>query len=146
MVVPPQARGPNHTKGQVFQYTIDLNEKKRKKRKLPDRKKERTPTKTIVEKLPETRIPSRTPEEITAAEEKRLVARREYDRKRNKNPDHREKQRLLAQQRRPIAKETGRCKSCTKAAIPGQTRCEACAESYRQSRRRSEAGRRTTTK
>ena len=131
--------GGNHTEGQVFQYIIDLNEEKRKKRKQPNRKNETAPTKNIVEKLPKTRIPSGTPEEITAAEEKGLVARREYDRKRNKNPERSEKQRLLAQQRRRVAKETGRCESCTTSAIPGQTRCEACAESHRQSRRRSDS-------
>ena len=135
----PVCTGVNHTEGQVFQYTIDLNEKKRKKRKQPDRKYEEAPTNNIVEKLPETLIPSGTPEEITAAEEKKRVARREYDRKRTKIPERREKQRLLAQQRRRVAKETGRCKSCTEPAIPGLTRCETCAESHRQSGRRSDA-------
>ena len=52
--------------------------------------------------------------------------------------------RRLVQERRQKAKEASKCRDCSKPAIPGQTRCEACAESHRQSRRRSDAKRRAT--
>ena len=54
--------------------------------------------------------------------------------------------RRLAQEQRRIAKATGKCKSCPAPAIPGQTRCPACAEVHRQSRRLSDARRRAAAK
>ena len=82
--------------------------------------------------------PSRTPEDIAAAEEKSRVARREYDEKRNNSQDPREYHRHYAQEQRQKAKELGKCRDCSKPAIPGQTRCPTCAENHRQSRRRNE--------
>ena len=141
----PARAGVNHTEGQVFQYTIDLT-KKRKKRKPPDRREKKAPAKAIAKMQPTKPAPSRTPEEIAAAGEKRRERRREYDQKRSKNPDRMEQGRLNAQARRQIAKATGKCKSCPEPAIPGQTRCPNCSEQHRQSRRRSDARRRTLAK
>ena len=137
--------GVRHTERQVFQYTIDLT-KKRKKRRQPDRREKKAPAKATAKKQPTKPAPSRTPEEIAAAEEKKRGHRREYDRKRSKNPDRMEQGRLNAQARRQIAKATGKCKSCPEPAIPRQTRCPTCAEAHRQSRRRSDAKRRAAAK
>ena len=141
----PAPAGVGHTEGEVFQYTIDLT-KKRKKRRQPDRREKKAPAKAIAKKQPTKPAPSRTPEEIAAAEEKKRGHRREYDRKRSKNPDRMEQGRLNAQARRQIAKATGKCKSCPEPAIPRQTRCPTCAEAHRQSRRRRDAKRRPAAK
>ena len=133
----PVFTGFNHTKGQVFQYTIDLNRKK-KSRKQPDWDEKKAPVRTIAKEHPVKLAPSRTPEDIAAAEEKSRVARREYDEKRNNSQDPREYHRRYAQEQRQKAKELGKCRDCSKPAIPGQTRCPTCAENHRQSRRRNE--------
>ena len=90
--------------------------------------------------------PSKTPGETAAAEETSQVAHREYEQARNRNPERMEYNRRLAQERRRIAKATGKCKSCPAPAIPGQSRCTDCAEHHRQSRRRSDAVRRAAAK
>ena len=132
-----QLKGINHTEGQVFQYTIDLNRKKRS-RKQPDWDEKKAPVRTIAKEHPVKLAPSRTPEDIAAAEEKSRVARREYDEKRNNSQDPREYHRRYAQEQRQKAKELGKCRDCSKPAISGQTRCPTCAENHRQSRRRNE--------
>ena len=137
--------GVRHTEGQVFQYTIDLT-KKRKKRRQPDRREKKAPAKAIAKKQPTKPAPSRTPEEIAAAKETSQVARREYEQARNRNPERMEYNRRLAQEQRRIAKATGKCRGCPKPAIPEQTRCPRCAEHHRQSRRRSDAKRRAAAK
>lgn len=45
-----------------------------------------------------------------------------------------------------LIKELGQCRDCNSPAIPGQTRCEKCAEAHRQSNRRSDARRRAAAK
>ena len=72
----PARTGVSHTEGQVFQHTIDLT-KKRKRHKQPDRREKKAPAKAIAKKQPTKPAPSRTPEEIAAAEETSQVARRE---------------------------------------------------------------------
>ena len=134
----PAGAGLNHTERQVLQYTIDLNKKKRIRRRQPDWDEKKAPVKTIAKEQLRKPAPSRTPEDITAAEEKSRVARREYDEKRNKSQDRREYHRGYAQEQRQKAKELGKCRDCSKPAIPGQTRCPTCAENHRQSRRRNE--------
>ena len=144
LVCPAQA-GANAIERQVFQYTIDLN-KKRPRRRQPDRDEKKAPIKTTAREQLRKPAPSKTPEEIAAAEEKRQVARREYDRQRNKSPERVEYQRLYAQKRLHRARELGKCRNCSKPAIPGQSRCETCAEQHRQSRMRSYAERRAADK
>ena len=61
---------------------------------------------------------------------------------RSQHPERKEYQRLHEQKKRERAKELGPCRNCSKPAIPGQSRCETCAEHHRQSRRRSDANRR----
>ena len=129
----------NHTEGQVFQYTIDLNQKGRKRRRQPDLNQIKAPVKTIAKEQPIEPAPSKTPEDIAAAEEKSRVARREYDKKRNKGQERKDNHRRYAQEQRQTARELGKCRDCSKPAIPGQTRCESCAENHRQSRRRRAA-------
>ena len=72
--------------------------------------------------------------------------RREYERVRSQHPERKEYQRLHEQKKRERAKELGPCRNCSKPAIPGQSRCETCAENHRQSRRRSDAKRRAAVK
>ena len=61
-------------------------------------------------------------------------------------PEHMEYNWSLAQEQRQKAKELGKCRISPNPAIPGQTRCSDCAEHHRQSRRRSDAGRRAVGK
>ena len=49
--------------------------------------------------------------------------------------------RLQAQEHRRKARELGLCRDCCQSAIPAQTRCEACAENHRLSRRQWQARR-----
>ena len=86
------------------------------------------------------------PEDIAAAEEKSRVIRREYDKKRNESPERREYHRRCAEEQRQRAKLLGKCRNCSRTAIPGQTRCPTCAEHHQQSRRRSDAKRRAMAK
>ena len=79
--------------------------------------------------------PKQTPEE-----------RKEYERKRNQTPERKEWTSQFQQKQRRIAKEKGKCRSCPEPAIPGQVRCEKCAEKNRQSCRKSAAARRARKK
>ena len=71
---------------------------------------------------------------LTRKVKKTPTKREEYDRARSQTPERKEYRRQLDK----IAKETSKCVSCPNLAIKDQTRCEACAEKHRQSRRRSE--------
>jgi hypothetical protein len=77
-----------------------------------------------------------------AAQEAKLMRRREYERARSKSPERMEYNRRLAQEQRQKAKELGKCRNCSEPAILHQTRCPACAEAHRQSSRLSDARRR----
>ena len=81
--------------------------------------------------------PRRTPEE-------KREARRLYERARNRPPERTEYRRRYAEEQRQRAKLLGKCRNCSKPAIPGQSRCFSCAEAHRQSPRRSYAKRRGT--
>ena len=70
----------------------------------------------------------------------------EYEQVRNKSPERIEYQGLYAQKRLQRARKLGKCRNCSKPAIPGQSRCETHAEAHRQSRRRSDAKRRALAK
>ena len=63
--------------------------------------------------------------------------RREYERLRRQRPERMEAKKRAAQERRRRARELGLCRDCNKKAIPGQTRCDTCAEKHRQSRGRA---------
>ena len=52
---------------------------------------------------------------------------------------------MAEQKRRQKAKELGLCRHCSNEAIPGQTRCETCAEKHRQAYRKSDADRRASS-
>ena len=68
--------------------------------------------------------------------------RREFERVRSQTPERKEYRRQLRRKPIRIAKETGKCKDCSNPAIPGQTKCETCAEKHRQRRRKDDANRR----
>ena len=74
----------------------------------------------------------------SASVETKKQKRDEYDRQRNQTPERKEYHRRLVQVRQRKAKELGKCRNCSKPAIPDQTRCPTCAENHRQSRRRSD--------
>ena len=73
-------------------------------------------------------------------------SRREYERLRGQRPERREFRRKAAQVSRQKAKDLALCKVCRNPAIPGQTRCEICAEKHRQGNRRGAAVRREKQK
>ncbi len=72
--------------------------------------------------------------------------RREYERARGQTPERKEYRRQLRRKQIRIAKETGKCKDCSNPAIPGQAKCESCAEKHRQRRRKDDANRRAKAK
>ena len=101
--------------------------------------------------IPQESSPQGTkPKQRTAPDPVQTEAKRqnqvEYDRQRKKSPERVEYKRLYAQKRPHRARELGKCRNCSKPAIPGQSRCETCAEQHRQSRRRSDAKRRAAAK
>ena len=75
---------------------------------------------------------------LTRKVKKTPTKREEYDRARSQTPERKEYRRQHQRKLDKIAKETSKCVSCPNLAIKDQTRCEACAEKHRQSRRRSE--------
>ena len=54
-------------------------------------------------------------------------------------PERQEAHRKLEQERRRRARGLGLCRDCNAKAIPGQIRCEPCAEKHRESHRRRNA-------
>ena len=74
---------------------------------------------------------------LTPRVKKTPEERSEYDRARNQTPERMAYYRQYRREHSQFAKETGRCKQCSSPAIPGQTRCETCAEKHRQARRKS---------
>ena len=54
--------------------------------------------------------------------------------------------RQLRRKQIQTAKETGKCRDCSNEAIPGQTRCEICAEKHRVIRRKYDTERRARLK
>ena len=56
--------------------------------------------------------------------------------------ERKERNRKAAAQRRQNRKEQGLCRDCPNMVTLGQTRCEACAENHRVSRRKNNAARR----
>ena len=151
--------GVNPTEGQLFTYTFTLptnprkflNRLKKGKGLLKARANTSTGTRTKDQKntnkqsappaerpdakAPEQSRPKQTPED-----------RKEYYRVRNQDPERKEFKRQYQRKQDQIAKETGKCKGCSDPAIPGQTRCETCAEKHRQSRRKSAATKRAREK
>ena len=83
-----------------------------------------------------------TPAEVEAREQNR----HEYELKRAERPERKELKRRHAQAKRQEAKSLGLYDACGAPPIPDQTRCFSCAEQHRQSRRRSDAGRRAVAK
>ena len=73
----------------------------------------------------------------SAASEKR----RAHDRRRSQRPERKEAARQAAKKRRDRLIAAGLCDACEGPPIPGQTRCEECAEKHRISRRKSQAKR-----
>ena len=141
----------------LFQHTFQLPKRGGKEQKPAPRannstdRKRRSDGKPKEEKL--TREPSqpdrldRTPvhDQQTSqplpesgTETTTLTSRQEYERLRRQRPERRETARKTARERRQRAKELGLCRDDSNKAIPGQTRCETCAEKQRQARRRNE--------
>ena len=72
--------------------------------------------------------------------------RGEYERIRGQRPERKEAHRQAQIKRRQRAREIGLCRSCNAKAIPGQTRCETCAEKHRAARRIYDSKRREAAK
>ena len=116
--------------------TFELPTPKGRGHKLQNAKKPKAskPTKKVV---PQARKPrprvEPTPAELEAREQKR----REYELKRAQRPERKEHRRRQAQAKRQEAKSLGLCIGCGASSIPGQSRCETCAEQHRQYRRQA---------
>ena len=151
--------GVNPTEGQLFTYTFTLpanprkflNQLKKGKGLLKTCANIATGTRTRDQK--NTNKQSAPPTERPGAKASKLSRpkqttedRREYYRVRNQEPERKEYKRQHRRKQNQTAKETGKCKDCSTPAIPGQTRCEACAEKHRQSRQKSDAAKRAREK
>ena len=101
------------------------------------RPKVERPREPVVQDRPEEKETAKQPQAKQTPEQ-----RQEYERARNQTPERMEYNRHYAQEQRQKAKDSGKCRDCPEPAIKGQTRCSACAEHHRQSRRRSDAKRR----
>ena len=120
---------PAETRGLYFSLT-----KPGKSKHPPEPKTSKVTNPQRVKKDSRTK-PTQTKEKANSANQQ------EYGHLRQQRSDRREAQRKWAQENRQKAKQFGLCRDCRNEAIPGQTRCETCAESHRQARRRSDAER-----
>ena len=68
-----------------------------------------------------------------------FLDRQEYEQLWRQRPERKEAHSKSAQEGRQRARELGLCRDCNAKAIPGQIRCEACAEKPRQSHERRNA-------
>ena len=73
-------------------------------------------------------------------------SRKEHDRLRSQRQERKETFSKAARDARQRAKQLGICRHCRDQAIPGQTRCETCAENHRVARRKNDAERRVRKK
>ena len=164
IIASPARAGIHHPKRQLFVDTFEIPKppvKSSRKAKKP--KTNRQPTGKLTTKpaakqpkkqasdVPDKKATRKTarPEYHYSGKdtaETKTKARREYERTRNKKPERMEYHRLYQKERSQQAKALGLCKHCGNPAIPGQTRCESCAEKHRVSRRRSDAIRMAMTK
>ena len=134
----PACAGMRPAESHTFQYTIDLPQRKSKKRKAKPKatKQPKPERKPKLKQAPKPTTP-RTP----LSPEERIQRRRAYERQRRATPERQEYNRLYSQEQRRQAKQAGLCRSCPNHAIPNQTRCEVCAEKHQVSRRASRARR-----
>ena len=116
-------------------------EKHRISRREHDRKRRSTEPPTLQTTPPVP--PSEAPEPAKAANQRRPKRATEPSAppRRQQRPERQEAGRRSAQENRQRAKQLGLCRHCSAEAIPGQTRCETCAEKHRQARRKSDAAR-----
>ena len=118
--------------------------KPRERRRLTEPRKskptpELTPSKVVNPlRLKRAKEPPPTPARGMTSPENR----QEYERLRRQRPERQEAHRKAEKERRQRSKQLGSCRHCGNEAIPGQTRCETCAERYRQAQRRNDASRR----
>ena len=137
----PRCVSPHgRVEGRTWELSFDLPWPKNggsspKKKPVRARCPKRTTVKTAKKANPKRRQkPTPTPVD-------RTQSRQEYERERRQTPERREYCRLKAQEHRQKAKEAGLCRGCPSPAIPGQTRCETCAEKNRVYRRKWEDSR-----
>ena len=120
----------------------------RPKTKKPIRKPRRKPTvrKPAKKAKPKNQKPKRSTKPDLVQEETKRQKQREYDQQRNNTPGRKEYQRAVQSKLVARRKELGLCVNCGDVAIPGQTRCESCAEEHRITRRKNDANRRAAAK
>ena len=114
-------------------------EKHRISRRKSDAKRRGQPA---PEKKTHSQSPTKHRRANTARKTAQSEERRAYDRLRSQRPERKETARQIAKNRRDRRIAAGLCDACEGPPIPGQTRCEACAEKHRISRRKSDAKRR----
>ena len=134
----PAIEGQTRCEPCAEQHRVSRREHDRKRRstgKHPDE----PPTLQTTPPVP----PSEAPEPAKAANQRRPKRATEPSAppRRQQRPERQEAGRRSAQENRQRAKQLGLCRHCSAEAIPGQTRCETCAEKHRQARRKSDAAR-----
>ena len=151
--------GVNPMEGQLFSYTFTLPANPRKHvnrlkkgkepRKAPKTTSKDTQPSGIKDKKKQT-VPTVNPKNAATPKQPRPKKtpedRRVYEQDRSETPERKEYKRKRQRRADQIAKETGKCKRCSSPAIPGQTRCETCAEKHRIERRTSDSKKRSEKK
>ena len=124
--------------GRTFEFSFALPES-RNAAGIPKAKKKQsrknTQSLTTKKATSKGRKPKPRVEPTPAKVEAKKENRRAYDRQRNQNPERKAYNRRNAVAQRNEAKSLELCIVCWAPAIPGETRCETCAENHRRYRR-----------
>ena len=158
----PQATCTGDSKERIFESTFVIPTRKRtksSKKSASAKQNVKRPTKQkVTEGKPTTgrpekplrRLGAKSPDSLGSTAPK--PANKETGKQKRRDPEllkeqqranRRDYRRRYEQERRERAKELGQCRECNDRAIPGQTRCESCAEKHRLIRRASYARRHT---
>ena len=139
---------PPRAVGHTFEFSFPIPQASQRWKLLEEPEENSTKSTRKIPQAKDTTkaSPSRRAEPDPSLEEHRKRKRAEYEQDRSQSPERKEYNRRYEQEKRRRAKELGKCRSCSNPAIPGQTRCPACAEKHRLSRRRSDARQRATSK
>ena len=118
-------------KTQLLTSTFQLRTRTNAKKRQDHNSKPKNNKKRKATKDPQLKRPPRGPED-----------RKAYEKARGQTLERKEYRRQLRQKQLQTAKETGKCRDCPNAAIPGQRSCEICAEKHRIRRRKNDDDRR----
>ena len=145
---PRRQSPPKRVEGRTFQFSFPLPGNNSTRKKSSDKnlathgkkgKKTAVPTPTRNSSKPSNGTSQSRPELTSGPSTS--PSRKEYGNLRRQRPDRQKAQRKAAQDTRQRAKRLGLCRDYRDQAIPGQTRCETCAEKHRLARRKNDAER-----